>query len=198
MTPHSPIYKIHHPPSPCNHHGHLSRLPPSPRCHRRPPYSLSSPSATLLRCGYTINTTTTTTPPLQRLRRTFHPLPLHHRDHQHHATTTNATATTTAATAAAFPAAAAVVAGCGWQIGRHRHGGAYKSSDLVSIFSCMVVTSSVKAIFNLVVDGFDLVSNRGCPPPNHHRGGGRTTVQPPQPHLVMSSCDGATPWGVSQ
>nr|GFA86991.1 hypothetical protein [Tanacetum cinerariifolium] len=33
----------------------------------------------------------------------------------------------------------------------------------------------------------------GCPPPNHHRGGGRTTVQPPQPHLVVSGCDGATP-----
>ncbi|GJU90202.1 hypothetical protein Tco_1302625 [Tanacetum coccineum] len=28
----------------------------------------------------------------------------------------------------------------------------------------------------------------GCPPPNHHRGGGRTTVQPPQPHLVVSGC----------
>nr|GEW02329.1 hypothetical protein [Tanacetum cinerariifolium] len=26
----------------------------------------------------------------------------------------------------------------------------------------------------------------GCPPPNHHRGGGRTTIQPPQPHLVVS------------
>nr|GEU93933.1 hypothetical protein [Tanacetum cinerariifolium] len=34
---------------------------------------------------------------------------------------------------------------------------------------------------------------RGCPPPNHHRGGGRMTVQPPQPHLVVSGCDGATP-----
>nr|GEW34621.1 hypothetical protein [Tanacetum cinerariifolium] len=32
----------------------------------------------------------------------------------------------------------------------------------------------------------------GCPPPNHHRGGGRMTVQPPQPHLVVSGCDGAT------
>ncbi|GJX02990.1 hypothetical protein Tco_0188906 [Tanacetum coccineum] len=37
----------------------------------------------------------------------------------------------------------------------------------------------------------------GYPPPNHHRGGGRTTVQPPQPHLVVSGCDGATPWDAS-
>nr|GEX22665.1 hypothetical protein [Tanacetum cinerariifolium] len=37
-----------------------------------------------------------------------------------------------------------------------------------------------------------LMSNSGCPLPNHHRGGGRTTVQPPQPHLVVSGCDGAT------
>nr|GEV34671.1 hypothetical protein [Tanacetum cinerariifolium] len=29
-------------------------------------------------------------------------------------------------------------------------------------------------------------SSRGCPSPNHHRGGGRTTVQLPQPHLVVS------------
>nr|GEX46010.1 reverse transcriptase domain-containing protein [Tanacetum cinerariifolium] len=40
-------------------------------------------------------------------------------------------------------------------------------------------------------------SNRGCPPPNHHRGSGRTTVQPPQLHLVVSGCDGATPGEVS-
>nr|GEY29769.1 hypothetical protein [Tanacetum cinerariifolium] len=47
-------------------------------------------------------------------------------------------------------------------------------------------------ILYLVVDWSWLISNRGCPPPNQHRGGGRTTVQPPQPHLVVSSCDGAT------
>nr|GEV53533.1 hypothetical protein [Tanacetum cinerariifolium] len=69
----------------------------------------------------------------------------------------------------AFPAAAAAVVGCGWRINHHRRGGAYKTPDFL-----------------------------GCLPPNHHRGGGRTTVQPPQPHLVVSSCDGATPWGVSQ
>nr|GFB10771.1 hypothetical protein [Tanacetum cinerariifolium] len=34
---------------------------------------------------------------------------------------------------------------------------------------------------------------RSCPQPNHHCGGGRATVQPPQPHLVVSGCDGATP-----
>nr|GEZ37631.1 hypothetical protein [Tanacetum cinerariifolium] len=33
----------------------------------------------------------------------------------------------------------------------------------------------------------------GCPPLNHHRGGGPKTVQPPQPHVVVSDCDGATP-----
>nr|GEU57662.1 hypothetical protein [Tanacetum cinerariifolium] len=84
------------------------------------------------------------TTPLPRLRRTFHPLPLHHRDHQHHATTTNATVTTTSATAAAFPAAAAAVASCGWQNGHHRRGGAYKSSDLLPIFPCMVGLSAAK------------------------------------------------------
>nr|GEY91103.1 hypothetical protein [Tanacetum cinerariifolium] len=75
----------------------------------------------------------------------------------------------TTATAATFPAATTVVVGCGWQIGHHRRDGTYKTPDFL-----------------------------GCPPPNHHRGGGRTTIQPPQPHLVVSSCDGATPWGVSQ
>nr|GEV60899.1 hypothetical protein [Tanacetum cinerariifolium] len=95
------------------------------------------------------------------------PPPLHHGSSRCLSTTVTTTnATTTAATATAFPAVAdaAAVAGCGWQIGYHRHGGAYNPPDLV-----------------------------GCPPPNHHRGGGRTTVQPPQPHLVASGCDGATP-----
>nr|GEY21116.1 retrovirus-related Pol polyprotein from transposon TNT 1-94 [Tanacetum cinerariifolium] len=67
----------------------------------------------------------------------------------------------TTATSVAFPAAAAAVVGCGWQIGHHRRVGAYKTPDFL-----------------------------GCLPPNHHRGGGRTTVQPPQPHLVVSGCDG--------
>nr|GEU58522.1 hypothetical protein [Tanacetum cinerariifolium] len=69
-----------------------------------------------------------------------------------------------------FPAAAATVIGCGWRIGHHRRGEVYKTSDLLPIFRAW-----------------------GCPPPNHHRGGGRTTVQPPQPHLVVLGCDGATP-----
>nr|GEV57807.1 hypothetical protein [Tanacetum cinerariifolium] len=42
------------------------------------------------------------------------------------------------------------------------------------------------------VDWVMVMSNSGCTPPNHHCGGGRMTVQPPQPHLVVSGCDGAT------
>nr|GFB95375.1 hypothetical protein [Tanacetum cinerariifolium] len=49
--------------------------------------------------------------------------------------TVHVTAATTAATAAAFPAAAAAVAGCGRQKGRHRRGGAYKTSKFLFKFS---------------------------------------------------------------
>nr|GEZ11134.1 hypothetical protein [Tanacetum cinerariifolium] len=51
--------------------------------------------------------------------------------HLHHHTTTAGTT----ATAAASPAAAAAVAGCGRQKGRHRRGGAYKTSKFLFIFS---------------------------------------------------------------
>nr|GEW11133.1 hypothetical protein [Tanacetum cinerariifolium] len=96
-----------------------------------------------------------------------------------------------------FLAAAAAVAGCGWRIGHHRRGEDQKNSDLLPIFPCMVVTSSVKAIFKFVVDFGLFWSIRGCPPPNHHRGGSRTIVQPPQPHHVVSGYGGATPKGAS-
>nr|GFB85514.1 hypothetical protein [Tanacetum cinerariifolium] len=76
----------------------------------------------------------------------------------HHTPIANATATITAATATAFPSAVAAVVGLWWQIGHHRRGGAYETPDFL-----------------------------GCPPPNHDRGGGRTTVQLPQPHLVVSA-----------
>nr|GEX03646.1 hypothetical protein [Tanacetum cinerariifolium] len=48
---------------------------------------------------------------------------------------TPATTAGTTTTAAAFPAAAAVVAGCGRQKGRHRHGVAYKTSRFLFKFS---------------------------------------------------------------
>nr|GFC70153.1 hypothetical protein [Tanacetum cinerariifolium] len=73
---------------------------------------------------------------------------------------TPATTAGATATAVAFPVAVAAVAGCGWQNSHHRRGGANTNLSI----SCPL----------------------GCPPPNHHRGGGRTTVQPPQPHLVVS------------
>nr|GFA62865.1 hypothetical protein [Tanacetum cinerariifolium] len=73
---------------------------------------------------------------------------------------TPATTAGATATAVAFPAAAAAVAGCGWQNSQHRRGGANTNLSI----SCPL----------------------GCPPPNNLRGGGRTTVQPPQPHLVVS------------
>nr|GEY71720.1 hypothetical protein [Tanacetum cinerariifolium] len=95
-----------------NHHGHLSRLTPLPRCHPPP----SPPAASI-------------TPPL---------------------VTTYTTAGTTTTAAAAT------------------------------------------AVVGLWVADWP-PPPRGCLPPNNHRGGGRTTVQPPQPHLVVSGCDGATP-----
>nr|GEX70207.1 hypothetical protein [Tanacetum cinerariifolium] len=48
---------------------------------------------------------------------------------------TPATTTGTTATAAASPAAAAAVAGCERQKGRHRRGGAYKTSKFLFKFS---------------------------------------------------------------
>nr|GEU50817.1 hypothetical protein [Tanacetum cinerariifolium] len=54
---------------------------------------------------------------------------------------TPATIAGATATEVAFPVAAAAVAGCGWQFGHHRRGGAYTTSDLVFTFPCMVVTS---------------------------------------------------------
>nr|GEX52075.1 hypothetical protein [Tanacetum cinerariifolium] len=72
--------------------------------------------------------------------------------HIHHSITSSPVNTETMVAAAAFPAAAAAMVGCGWRIGQRRRGGAYKTSDLLPIFPCMVATSSVKTIFKLVVD----------------------------------------------
>nr|GEW47264.1 ribonuclease H-like domain-containing protein [Tanacetum cinerariifolium] len=85
-------------------------------------------------------------------------------NNHHPITLTNTTATTTAVTTAAFPAAAAAVVGL-WVADRPPPPR---------------------------VDWVMIMSNSGCSPPNHHCGGGRTMVQPPQPHLVVSGCDGAT------
>nr|GFA43877.1 hypothetical protein [Tanacetum cinerariifolium] len=49
------------------------------------------------------------------------------------ATTAGATATTVA-----FPA----MAGCGWQISHHHHGGAYTNPDLSPIFPCMGLSAA--------------------------------------------------------
>nr|GEX71293.1 hypothetical protein [Tanacetum cinerariifolium] len=70
-----------------------------------------------------------------------------------------------ATTTPPFPAAVIAVAGCRWRIGHHSHG-------------------------EPPIEPPEIL---GCPPPNHHRGGGRTAIQPPQPHLVVSGYDGATP-----
>nr|GEU62174.1 hypothetical protein [Tanacetum cinerariifolium] len=83
---------------------------------------------------------------------------------------TPTTATTTAATTAAFPAAAAAVAGCGWKISHHRRGGAYTNPNLLLAIPCMGLSAAKPPLW--------------C---------GRTAVHPPQPHLVVSGCDGATP-----
>nr|GEV45601.1 hypothetical protein [Tanacetum cinerariifolium] len=100
----------------------------------------------------------------------------------------------TTATAATFPAAAAAVVGSGWRIGHHRRDGACKTPDFLSIFHAWWLHRFYCEIFKVVIDLVMVkISNRGCLPPNHHRGGGWTTVQPPQPHLVVSGCDGDPP-----
>nr|GFC23038.1 hypothetical protein [Tanacetum cinerariifolium] len=65
---------------------------------------------------------------------------------------TPATTADTTSTTAASPAAAAAVAGCGRQKGRHRHGGAYKTSEFLFIFSMHGgLHRPYYGIFNLVV-----------------------------------------------
>nr|GEY80338.1 hypothetical protein [Tanacetum cinerariifolium] len=114
-----------------NHHGHLSRLTPLPRCHPPP----SPPAASI-------------TPPL---------------------VTTYTTAGTTTTAAASSRC--------------RRRGGAVGGG---------LATTATVELMKLL---FSCLFSRawGCPPPNNHCGSGRTTVQPPQPHLVVSGCDGATP-----
>nr|GEU91257.1 putative reverse transcriptase domain-containing protein [Tanacetum cinerariifolium] len=83
------------------------------------------------------------------------------------------TTASTTATLAALPADTAAVAGCGWRISHHSQRNTYKTLR--------------KPCFSRL-----LFHAWSCSPPNHHRGGGRTTVQPPQPYLVVSGSDGAT------
>nr|GEZ86550.1 hypothetical protein [Tanacetum cinerariifolium] len=114
LTPRIPIYKIrrHAPPlatpaANTNRRRHLHHAPPST--------AIISPIITTP--PLPSNTTEPPTPPTA----------------VHHLLTVHTTDATTAATATAFPAAAATVAGCGWQFGHHRRGGAYTTSDLMGL-----------------------------------------------------------------
>nr|GEY69543.1 reverse transcriptase domain-containing protein [Tanacetum cinerariifolium] len=82
--------------------------------------------------------------------------------------------TANATTAAAFLVAATAVAGCGRQNGRHRRGGAYKTSDFWLYFPCVGLSAAAAPLWWRSNDG-----------------------TPPQPHLVVSGCDGATPCGTT-
>nr|GEU60311.1 hypothetical protein [Tanacetum cinerariifolium]GEY88678.1 hypothetical protein [Tanacetum cinerariifolium] len=118
--------------------------------------------------------------------------PLHYTTASHHTPTANTTATTTAATAAVFPALPP-----SWRAvdGRMATTGVVEPIKLpipCLYFHAWRLHRLYCEILNLVVDWSWLMSNSGCSPPNHHCGGGRTTVQPPQPHLMVSGCDGAT------
>nr|GEW14613.1 hypothetical protein [Tanacetum cinerariifolium] len=72
---------------------------------------------------------------------------------------TTITTKTTAATAVTFPAVAATVAGCGWQNGHHRRGGANETFDFLFVFSMHGgYIDCINGIFNLVL--IDLICCR--------------------------------------
>nr|GFB64447.1 hypothetical protein [Tanacetum cinerariifolium] len=83
----------------------------------------------------TYNTTTAGT--TTHRRHALPPSPPRQHHPLQHSITSSPVNTETTATAAAFPA----VVGCGWRIGHHRRGGAYKTFDILPIFPYMVVTS---------------------------------------------------------
>nr|GEY62838.1 hypothetical protein [Tanacetum cinerariifolium] len=117
----------------CKRVGHLTRdcrsrsagQPPPPAACRPPPKNFSDEifpaNPKLLLPPYTTSPPfTPLSTPLATTSTAFPPQP----------PLTPATTACATATTVAFPAAAAAVAGCGWQFGHHRRGGAYTTSDL--------------------------------------------------------------------
>nr|GEZ06104.1 hypothetical protein [Tanacetum cinerariifolium] len=89
----------------------------SPPCHHPDPPPLD-----------TTNTTATTIPPLAPLHRHSLRVPPAASLPSSHLFTPLISRRNTTAAAATLPAAAFAVAGCGWLMGHHRRGGAYKTS----------------------------------------------------------------------
>nr|GEU89490.1 hypothetical protein [Tanacetum cinerariifolium] len=111
-------------------------------CYRRiNTNQLPTPSTTVT--TLTPSTTVTTT------NGRHHHYILHH--HHPQPPLTPATTAGTTTTAAAFPAAAVVVVGCGRQKGRHRSGGAYKTSKF--LFKCSMHGGYIDLFTKYLISG---------------------------------------------